>query len=267
MVLSGESWDYMESNQWTSNNLYTYFKLQPGTDERAVKTHLDRMVETHMGSELEKFIGMTFKQFREQGNDLGLFIQPMLDIRLRSDLSNEITPNGNIQYLYIFAAIAVFIILIACINFMNLSTARSASRAKEVGVRKTIGAFKSRLVFQFISESLLYAIFSTLLGLAIIGVSLDGFNLLAGKELTLSILANPTVIACLVLFTLIIGLVAGSYPAFYLTSFKPTEVLKGKVRSGFRNSALRNVLVVFQFIISIGLIFGSLVVYRQLHFI
>lgn len=266
MVLSGESWDFMKNDQWTSNNLYTYFRIHPGADADAVKGHLDRMVETNMGRDLEKFIGMTFEQFRQQGNDLGLFIQPLLDIRLRSNLSEELTPNGNIQYLYIFSAIAIFIILVACINFMNLSTARSANRAKEVGVRKTIGAFRSRLVFQFISESMLYAVLSTLLALAIIGVSLGGFNTLAGKNLDLSILSNPTLIASLAGFTILVGLVAGSYPAFYLTSFKPTEVLKGKIRSGFRNSALRNALVVFQFIISISLIFGSLVVYRQLQF-
>ncbi|HET9487190.1 MAG TPA: ABC transporter permease, partial [Chryseosolibacter sp.] len=266
MVLSGESWGFMKNPQWTSMNLYTYFKTHPGTDPGVVKTHLDRMVETHLGSELERLLGMSFKQFREQGNDIGLIIQPMLDIHLKSDLSDELMPGGNIQYLYIFGVIAAFIILVACINFMNLSTARSANRAKEVGVRKTIGALRSRLIIQFIAESLIYATISTLVALAIIGLSIDGFNALAGKELGLSVLYTPQVIIALILFTLVIGLVAGSYPAFYLTAFKPTEVLKGKVRSGFRNSAMRNVLVVFQFIISIALIFGSMVVYRQLHY-
>ena len=267
MVLSGESWDFMDEPQWTSYNLYTYFKTHSGADLSAVKKHLDGMVETHMGAELERYVGMSLEEFRKQGNDVGLFIQPMLDIHLKSNLSGEITPNGNIQYLYIFAVIALFIILVACINFMNLSTARSANRAKEVGIRKTIGAFRSRLVFQFIAESLLYAFLSTLLALAVVSLSLGGFNILAGKQLTLSVFSNPLVIASLLLFTIIIGLVAGSYPAFYLTSFKPTEVLKGKIRSEFKNSALRNALVVFQFIISIALIFGSMVVYRQLQFI
>ncbi|HEY9488341.1 MAG TPA: ABC transporter permease, partial [Chryseosolibacter sp.] len=267
MVLSGQSWDFMDDEQWTSNNLYTYFKTNPGADLGAVKKHLDVIVETRMGAELEKFTGMSLKEFRKHGNNVGLFTQPMVDIHLSSNLADEITPNGNIQYLYIFAIIALFIILLACINFMNLSTARSANRAKEVGIRKTIGAFRSRLVFQFIAESLLYAFVSTLLGLSIISFSLSAFNVLAGKQLTLSVFANPIVIASLVLFTIIIGVVAGSYPAFYLTSFKPTEVLKGKIRSGFKNSALRNTLVVFQFIISIALIFGSMVVYRQLQFI
>lgn len=266
MILSGESWSYMNDTQWTANNLYTYFRTQPGADTRFIKDQLDRIAEKNMGPELEKYLGMTFTQFREQGNDLGLFIQPLLDIHLKSNLSEEITPNGSIQYLYIFAVIAFFIILVACINFMNLATARSANRAKEVGVRKTIGALRSRLVVQFIAESLLYAFFSMLLALVIIALSIDAFNVLAGKRLTFSTLYHPAVAGSLLLFTITIGLVAGSYPAFYLTSFKPSEVLKGKIRSGFKNSGLRNALVVFQFVISIGLIFGSLVVYRQLRY-
>lgn len=265
IILSGESWDYMRSNtQWTSNNLYTYFKVHPDADIRNVKAKLDELVEKNAGAELEKYIGLTFKQFKEAGNEFGLSFQPMLDIHLKSSLSEELTPNGNIQYLYIFGAIAIFIILIACINFMNLSTARSANRAKEVGVRKTIGAFRGRLIIQFLSESMIYSMLSTLVALAIIAVTLDAFNLLSGKQLAFSFFTQPLVLTCLLLFTIVIGLIAGSYPAFYLTAFKPTEVLKGKVRSGFRNSALRNSLVVFQFIISIALIFGSIVVYRQL---
>jgi putative ABC transport system permease protein len=266
LVVSGESWDYMNNTQWTSNNLYTYFKIRDNADFASVEDQLNKLAEKNIGAEIEKYVGMSFKEFKAQGNDFGLFIQPMLDIHLRSNLSDEFVPNGNIQYLYIFGVVAAFIILVACINFMNLSTARSANRAKEVGVRKTIGAFRSRLIFQFVSESLLYSIISTILAIGIIAISLDAFNLLSGKQLSFSIFTNPVVIVSLIVFTILIGLIAGSYPAFYLTAFKPTEVLKGKIRSGFRNSALRNVLVVFQFIISIALIFGSLVVYNQLRF-
>jgi putative ABC transport system permease protein len=266
MVVSGESWDYMKNTQWTSNNLYTYIKTQPGADIQKVKSHLNTMVEKNMGAELEKFLGFTFKEFLAQGNTVGLFIQPMLDIHLRSNFNEEIAPNGNIQYLYIFGAIAIFIILIACINFMNLSTARSANRAKEVGVRKTIGAIRHRLIFQFLSESLIYSTISMIVALGIIAVSLTAFNLLSGKSLTMEFFGRPLVIGSLALFTLVVGFLAGSYPAFYLTSFKPTEVLKGKVRAGFKNSMLRNVLVVFQFMISIALIFGSIIVYQQLKF-
>ncbi|HEY0741377.1 MAG TPA: ABC transporter permease [Chryseosolibacter sp.] len=266
MILSGESWEYMRNTQWTSNNLYTYFKVRDNADLASVKEQINTLAETNIGAEIEKYVGVSFKEFKAQGNDFGLFIQPMLDIHLHSNLSDEFVPNGNIQYLYIFGIIAAFIILVACINFMNLSTARSANRAKEVGVRKTIGAFRSRLVFQFISESLLYSIISTILALIIIALSLDAFNFLSGKELSFAFFSNPVVIISLIIFTIVVGLIAGSYPALYLTAFKPTEVLKGKIRSGFKNSALRNVLVVFQFIISIALIFGSLVVFRQLQY-
>ena len=266
IVLSGESWEYMHNTQWTSNNLYTYFKVKDNADLNTVKDQLNKLAETNIGAEIEKYVGVSFKEFKAQGNDFGLFIQPMLDIHLHSNLSDEFVPNGNIQYLYIFGVVAAFIILVACINFMNLSTARSANRAKEVGVRKTIGAFRSRLIFQFVSESLLYSVISTVLAMVIIALSLDGFNLLSGKHLTFEIFTRPIVIISLIAFAIVVGLIAGSYPAFYLTAFKPTEVLKGKIRSGFKNSALRNALVVFQFIISIALIFGSLVVYKQLRY-
>lgn len=266
MILSGESWDYMDDTQWTSNNLYTYIKLHSGANVDKVNDQMKALAEKNMGAELERFLGMTFAQFREQGNNVGLNLQPFLDIHLTSGISDDLTPGGNRQYLYIFIAIALFIILIACINFMNLSTARSANRAKEVGVRKAIGALRRKLIFQFVSESLLYSFISMVLAVVIISVTLDGFNLLSGKELTAKMLADPMVIAGLLIFTLTVGLLAGGYPAFYLTSFKPTEVLKGKIRAGFKNSMLRNSLVVCQFIISIALIFGSVVVYRQLKF-
>lgn len=266
-ILSGDTWDYMRDTHWTSNNIYTYVKLNAHGSIENLQKQLNNMVEKNMGPELERFIGMDLKQFRAQGNRVGLFVQPLLDIHLRSNLNEELQPNGNIQYLYIFGVVAVFIILIACINFMNLSTARSANRAKEVGVRKSIGAFRDRLIFQFLSESLLYSVLSMVVGLGIIGLCLEPFNILAGKHLDFSIFTHWPVIAGLIIFTFVIGLISGSYPAFYLTAFKPTEVLKGKIRSGFKNSALRNVLVVFQFIISISLIFGSMVVYRQLKYV
>jgi putative ABC transport system permease protein len=267
MVLSGESWDYMKDDMWVSNDLYTYFKLQPKGSIEKVKSELDEMSQKNMGAQLEKLIGISFEEFKKQGSRVGLFIQPMLDIHLKSNVREEMKPNGNIQYIYVFAAVAAFIILIACINFMNLSTARSTNRAKEVGVRKTIGAYRERLIFQFLSESILYSFLSTLIAIAIVGVSLDSFNMLSGKELSLSIFLDPVVIGGIVAFSLFIGIIAGSYPAFYLTSFKPTDVLKGKLSAGLRNSALRNVLVVLQFTISIVLIFGSIMVYRQLAYV
>jgi len=266
LVLSGESWSYMRDQQWTNSNIYTYFKLYPGADLGAVKTKLDGLVEKNIGSDLEKILGMSWEQFMAKGNNVGMMIQPLLDIHLQSHLDGEIVPNGDIQYVYLFAVIAAFILLIACINFMNLSTARSANRAKEVGVRKAIGAVRRKLVSQFLTESMLYSFFSTFVALSIISVVIEPFNTLAGKNMSLTLLLKPVVIGGIAIFALVVGLLAGSYPALYLTAFKPSEVLKGRIRSGFRNAGLRNGLVVFQFMISIVLILGSVVVYDQLKY-
>jgi len=264
LVLSGESWPYLRDAAWTNNNLYTYFKTIPGASLTTLQAKLNVLAEKNMGRELEKLLGVTLKQFREQGNDIGLVIQPLLDIHLHSQLDGDITPSGDLQYVYMFSVIAAFILLIACVNFMNLSTARSANRAKEVGVRKSIGAVRSRLVSQFLAESLLYAFCATLLALLIINLAIIPFNTLAGKHISLSALGNPFAVAGLVLFAIFVGILAGSYPALYLTTFKPSDVLKGRIRAGFRNSGLRNGLVTFQFVISIVLMLGSVVVYHQL---
>ena len=211
-------------------------------------------------------MGLSQQEFKANGNSFGFFLQPLLDIHLKSDLGSELTPNGNIQYLFIFGAIAAFILLIACINFMNLSTARSATRAKEVGVRKSIGAMRSKLIIQFLSESMIYSFISTVLALAIIGLVFPAFNTLAGKNLEFAVIMQPAVLMSIVGFAFVTGLIAGSYPAFYLTAFNPIHVLKGKVAIGLKNSSLRNSLVVFQFMISIALILGSMVVYTQLKY-
>lgn len=266
MILSAESWGYMKNEQWSSSNIYTYFKIHPGADPKKVQSALDVFIETKFGAEIERFLGFSFQHFKEQGNRAGYQIQALHDIHLHSNLQEEIKPTGNIQYLYIFGAIALFIIVIACINFMNLSTARSANRAKEVGVRKSIGAVRSRLMGQFLAESIMYSIISMLIALVIISLALEPFNILSGKQLSFGIFSNPMVILAIVMFTVLIGVIAGSYPAFYLTSFNPAIVLKGKVRAGAKRSGLRNGLVIFQFLVSISLIISSMVVYKQLQF-
>jgi putative ABC transport system permease protein len=266
-ILSGDSWDYFQNEQWTSNNIYTYFKTFPNASITNVQSALDRFVIQYFGEEVERYLGISMQAFLDQGNNAGYKIMPIKDIHLHSDLQEEIKPTGNIQYLYIFGVVAIFIIVLACINFMNLSTAKSANRAKEVGVRKTIGAKTSKLILQFLSESVLYSAISTLLACILVIISLRYFNSLTSKSLDLSVFVDLRVIAALVIFALLIGIVAGSYPAFYLTSFSPVNVLKGKVVSGLKNSGLRNGLVVFQFFVSITLIIGTMVVYQQLNFL
>jgi putative ABC transport system permease protein len=192
---------------------------------------------------------------------------PLEDIHLHSNKSYEMEPNGNISYIYIFSFIAILILVIACVNFMNLSTARSANRAKEVGIRKVAGSTKAHLITQFLTESVLLSLFSLLLALGIALGLLPMFNQLAGKELHAASLFSLRFISLLVILVLLVGCLAGSYPAFYLSSFQPILVLKGKIASGFKGSMLRSVLVVGQFVISIGLIVSTIVIYNQLNFI
>ncbi|MBA4300507.1 MAG: hypothetical protein C0433_10460 [Cyclobacterium sp.] len=266
MILSGESWAYMKDLQWSSNNLYTYYRIHPQSNPENVKVALDSFIQKYFGPEIEQYLGISLESFLAQGNQFGYISQPLLNIHLNSDLGEEIKPGGNIQYLYVFGAIAIFIIVIACINFMNLPTARSANRAKEVGVRKSVGAGKGRLIGQFLLESMVYSFVSGFFALVLIILALRPFNALSGKDLGLEIFANPMILLGNLGFIILIGMMAGSYPAFYLTSFSPVAVLKGKIRNGVKRSGFRNGLVVFQFIVSISLIISSMVVYKQLNY-
>lgn len=264
-VLSLDSSPDARNEIWVNASYLTYFKIKPNAQVADVKSQLDYFVEKYMGGDIEKYLGVTMEQFRAQGNTIGFIIQALPDIHLYSRLRDDITPPGSIQYVYLFGATAIFIILLACINFMNLSTARSANRAKEVGIRKTIGAVRQRLIGQFLMESYLYVIIAVIIALAVVSIALNSFNLLAGKNLTVGMMYSPFFVGGLAAFIVLLGLIAGSYPAFYLTAFKPAEVLKGKIRAGMKSSGIRNVLVVFQFFISIALIISSMIVYKQLN--
>lgn len=266
-LMSMETSGYMDNPVWLNSEVYTYFKVFPGTDVATVQQTLNSFVEKYCARELQEYLNVSLDQFTKQGGHVGFIAVPMLDIHLHSQLNDELEPNGNIQYVYLFGIIAAFIVLLACINFMNLSTARSANRAKEIGVRKTIGAARSRLVVQFILESFVYVCIAFSISVVLVYGLLGPFNTLSGKELTAGMLLHPAFIGGLLVFMMIIGFLAGSYPAFYLTSFKPVEVLKGKVRAGAKSSRIRNTLVVFQFFISIALIISSIMVYNQLKFL
>jgi putative ABC transport system permease protein len=254
-------------NMWLNTAVYTYFKLFPGTEIATAQQTLNSFVKKYCERELQEYLNVSLDKFTQEGGHLAFIAVPMLDIHLRSQLTDELEPNGNIQYVYLFGIIAAFIVLLACINFMNLSTARSANRAKEIGVRKTIGAAKGKLMVQFILESFVYVCIAFVISVVLVYVLLGPFNTLSGKALTASMLLHPAFIGGFVVFMLVIGLLAGSYPAFYLTSFKPVEVLKGKFRAGAKSSGIRNTLVVFQFFISIALIISSIMVYNQLKYL
>ena len=266
-ILSIVSWEQMNYAIWLNSNVVTYFKIHPDANIQSVNDRYPYFIETYCAKEIQQFFNMDLEKFTTVGGNLGFESQALSDIHLRSQLTEELEPNGNIRYLYLFGLIAGFIILLACINFMNLSTARAANRAKEVGVRKTIGALRSRLVGQFLMESYLYTVAAIILALFMVSLSLSLFNSITSKNISFDTLLNPMFVGGLIVFTILVGLIAGSYPAFYLTSFKPAEVLKGKVRAGMKSSGIRNGLVVFQFFISIGLIIATLMVYQQLKFV
>lgn len=249
---------------WVNNNYYTYIVLQKGTSPKAFSARLVDIVKKYVGPQIQAAVGITIEQFFASGGEYGYFLQPLTDIHLRSHLDYEIEANGDIAYVYIFSLIALGILLVACINFVNLSTARSAGRAREVGIRKTVGSNRLQLIRQFLAETTVMSLFSVLLALIIVQILLPFFNNITGKELAIPYLATAWTIPSLIILVLFIGLLAGTYPAFFLAAFDPALVLKTERGGVSKKSSLRNILVVFQFTVSIFLIVGTLVVDRQM---
>lgn len=265
--LSMESLSESKNNSWVSNNFVTYVLLKKGTSYKAVESKLPKMIKDHVGPQLQSIIHLSLGDIEKQGNYFRLNLTSLKDIHLHSNRVAELGMNGNIQYVYIFSAIAIFILLIACINFMNLSTARSSNRAREVGVRKVLGSPRKFLIAQFLSESIIVTFIATIIAVFAAWLLLPLFNQVSGKELTLTAQTFIWLIPALIILTIVIGCLAGSYPAFYLSAFQPIDVLKGKLSAGFKGGWLRSFLVVFQFSISIFLIIGTLVIYNQLKYI
>jgi putative ABC transport system permease protein len=258
-----------ESRQttWFSNNFNTYLLLKPGTDYKKFETKLPDFLRRHAGAELQTVLHLTFDSFEQSGNYLRFSLIPLIKIHLQSNAQAELGANGSLQFVYIFSAIAIFILLIACVNFMNLSTARSSNRAREVGVRKVLGSPRKYLIAQFLTESVMITLVATIIAVVVAWLLLPLFNQMAGKELVITRQVVSWLIPVLFIIVIIIGCLAGSYPALYLSAFQPIEVLKGKIAAGFKGGLLRSFLVVFQFSISIFLIIGTLVIYNQLKYI
>ena len=259
--------DNYEWGRWLSNNHQTYILLKEGVDAQRFSHNFETIIQKYVGPQAQEFVGTTIDQLRKSGNRIDYSLIPMTDIHLHSKQNIELAPNSDIQYVYTFSAVAIFILLIACINFMNLSTARSANRAKEVGVRKVLGSVQRQLIGQFMTESVLMAILSMVLALVIVALTLPFFNDISSKQLTIDHLFIPQFLPVLLALPLGVGLLAGSYPAFFLSSFRPISVLKGKINLGLKSAGLRSGLVVFQFMMSVILIVGTMVVYRQINFI
>jgi putative ABC transport system permease protein len=255
------------SDNWLSENYSTYIVLRKGTNSKNMEPELNKLMDRYVGPELKDMINLSLDEFTESGGFVRASLTPLTDIHLHSNKVGELFGNGNIQIVYIFSVIALFILLIACVNFMNLSTARSSNRAKEVGIRKVLGSLRKSLIRQFLTESLLMSFMALIFAVAIAWLLLPYFNQLAGKTIHVDLLFQPFMVISFISLILAVGLLAGSYPAFFLSAFQPVDVLKGKLSKGFKGSWLRNALVVFQFAISIMLIIGTIVIYNQLTYI
>ncbi len=252
---------------WIWTVFGTYGVVRKETDVAALTKKLQALPPKYAGRTTQGVFNQTFEQFTK-GQPWTLYLQPVRDIYLaKSPGFNRFGPSGNPEFVMIFGAVGALVLLLSSINFMNLSTARSSNRAKEVGVRKVLGSEKSTLVRQFIIESVLFVTAGTMAALILVQLSLNAFNTVAEKNLTLlPHLTNPYFFGTLAVFILVVGLAAGSYPALYLSAFKPAETLKGKLRAGFKGTGIRNGLVVFQFTVSIALIICTFFVQKQLAF-
>jgi putative ABC transport system permease protein len=264
MLGSMSSIGQSRSTNWLNHNFYTYILLRAGTDPEVFTGQMRNMVTKYVGPLIEQFIGISLEQFEASGSSFGYFLQPLLDIHLHSDLQVEIEPNGNPAYVYIFSIISVLILIIACINFMNLATARSITRAREVGLRKVVGSHKSYIIGQFLAESVIMSLLSLLLAVFLVYLLLPQYNNLIRLDLRFDIFKNFYTLPLLIMLALFVGFIAGSYPSFVLSSFNPVNVLKGEIFKGSGKSLLRSILVVIQFTVSISILTGTFIVYKQL---
>ena len=247
--------DRARMERWIGFDYLTYLLLADHCDIKMLEQKFPGFIDKYMGADLEA-----------GGFSLKFFLQPLTRIHLHSHMEFEISGNGDIAYVYLFSGIALFILMIACFNFINLSTARASTRAREVAMRKTLGAVRGRLIRQFLGESVVFSLLSLALALIMVELFIPLFNSLAECDLNIDGLFTPVLITGLAGFVLLVGLAAGGYPAFYLASFRPVKVLKKGIQGGISNSRFRRILVVTQFVISITLIISTITIYNQLDF-
>jgi putative ABC transport system permease protein len=254
----GGAGSYFERpNDLASNNMfYTYFLLKPGADSKKLEAKFPAFIDKYAGKDL-KAMGFYKKQF----------LTPIKDVHLHSNTSSNVTATGSVTYLYILASIALFTLLIACVNFMNLSTARSSKRSAEVGVRKVLGAERSSLVRQFLGESIMMSMLAFAFGLLFTYLLLPLFSRVSGKTIAFSFQQHSMLVLGFLTLAIITGLLAGIYPAFYLSSFQPIKVLKGRISNSLAAISLRKALVVFQFVISAGLIIAAVIISDQMNYL
>ena len=258
--------EFRKAENYISFDSHNYIKLKPGADAAVLESKFPKMVDTYAAGQIERELGQSWEDYKKAGNGYRYFLQPLISIHLDpTNIEFTITPSGNLKYIFALIFIGALILTIACINFMNLSTARSAERAREVGVRKVMGSFKNQLVIQFLVEAIILAFVSTMIAVAGAMLLLPAFNMLMQKQL--EFVFSVDVLTSLAGFALLVGVLAGLYPALVLSSYNPVVVMKGNFSGGSKGVWLRNGLVIFQFIISIVLIIGTMVVGQQMRFI
>lgn len=265
ILLSMPSFEDSFSQMWLSNNYHTYIQVHPSTDIVKLESQMQEMIARYLGPDIEKFIGKTIEEFMGDGS-AAFGLQKLTDIHLNSDYVAEIENNSDINNVYIFSFIALFILIIACINFMNMATARSEGRSKEVGIRKVSGALRGQIIFQYLLESFVITLISYFMAMILVELYLPNFNILSGKNIDINYF-EPKTLLIIIGIILSTSLISGSYPSFYLSSFQPIETLKGTFKGGKSSGRLRNILVVIQFFTTILLISSSIFVYNQLSFI
>ena len=267
MLVSMATYPDSRSSEWLRSDYHTYILLNDLADRAKLESDFPAFLRKYAAGQMQKELGVSLDDFERGGSYFKLNLIALTAIHLHGDLTGEFEANSSVQYIYMLSSIALAVLLLACINFMNLSTARSANRAREVGMRKVMGSSRKLLIFQFLIESVLVTAIAMLIALVLFFLALPFFNSLSGKQLSITIEKVGWLIPLLILSIIGIGLFAGSYPAFFLSAVKPIDMFKGKLAAGFKGGKLRGVLVVFQFTISIFLIIGTLVIYKQLTYI
>ena len=265
-LVSLHQFPFFTQPNWVAFSAMTYLKLQAGTDPATLERKFPSFVKQYAEGPIQQRNGISYDEYVESGNGYNYYLHHIKDIHLHSNLENEMKAGGNINYIYIFSIIAVFILTIACINFMNLSTARSTERGKEVGIRKVLGSDKSQIVSQFLMESIVITMLSAIVGFLLAFLVLPVFNELAERPLSIDQLMQPLTIVVIIAIVLVVGILAGLYPAFFISSFHPLSIFKGQLKRSSGGFSLRNILVVLQFTISIALISATLIVFDQMSY-
>ncbi len=266
MMLAMSGLEEAQNNEWLSNNFNTYYLVKEGADVSSVRKKINDLFFKYAGPQAMAFTGKTIEELLKEGTVVEEIPQPLLDIHLNSDALVELEANGDIRYVYIFSVVAIFILLLALVNFINLATARSADRAREVGLRKVLGSQRKLLIFQFLTESILMSLAAVIIGVLLANLLMPFFNSLSGKSL---FVPNDDILFWLIILPVgvVIGILAGIYPAMVMSAFRPMIILSGNIAAGSRGRLIRSILVVFQFTISTVLIIGTVAVYNQMNFI